>query len=135
MENDYNVHPRLEFINNKSIAEADKDGVIVTHHEGAVIFAAERVIAREYTWVKDTLEKELKALADAVEDQGGLVGHIKAFLTDQSNSAMLSATDGNVQIKETRHPKVMVNIAAIVFVKNEVLLHKKFADMLIKLAS
>lgn len=83
--------------------------------------------------MRATLARELKTLADWIEDQGGMVGHIKAFLKEQGNSAMLSTTGEYVQIKETLNPKVTVNIAIIAFVSNDSQLCLKFAESLEKL--
>ncbi|WP_368292988.1 hypothetical protein [Dehalobacter sp. TBBPA1] len=113
----------------------NQEEITVTHHEGAVIFSAERVIAKEYSWVRDRLNKELQSLAGWVEDQGGLVGHIKAFLIETGYSCMLSTTGGDVQIKETLKPKVTVNIALIVFIKNESELYSKLAETLKEFAN
>lgn len=110
--------------------EADHSEITVTRHEGAIICSVERVIAKEYAVVRDALEKEMKILAEWVEDQGGIVGHIKAFLTENAWSSMLSTTGGDVQIKENRTPKVTVNMAVIVFVKDESLLRAKLVAAL-----
>lgn len=113
-------------------AVTNHEGITVSHHEGAIICSAKLVVAKEYEWVKDTLASELKSLADWVEDHGGIVGHIKAFLTEQGYSSMLSTTGEDVHVKETRKPKVTVNIAIIVFIKNEKQLCLKLAELLEK---
>lgn len=109
------------------------EGITVTHHEGAVICSAERVIAKEYGWVRNSLAMELKKLAEWVEEQGGIVGHIKAFLTELGYTSMLSTTGDDVQIKETWKPKVIVNIAIIAFVGNDGDLCAKLVETLEKL--
>ncbi|WP_368293020.1 hypothetical protein [Dehalobacter sp. TBBPA1] len=113
----------------------NQEEITVTHHEGAVILSTERVIAKEYSWVRDRLNKELQSLAGWVEDQGGLVGHIKAFLTETGYTCMLSTTGEDVQIKETLKPKVTAKITLIVFINNENELYSKLAETLKKLVN
>lgn len=140
MEHDHHEHQAHEESacdcghHHEKSSVTNHEGITVSHHEGAVICSAERVIVKEYRWVRDTLAGELKTLADWVEDQGGMVGHIKAFLTEKGYSSMLSTTGDDVQIKETRMPKVTVNLAIIVFFKNEDLLCLKLAELLEKLS-
>lgn len=60
----------------------DED-IAITHHENAVIVSAEREISGDYTRVKEALTLGLKDLADWVKSQNGLVGHIKAHLSEK----------------------------------------------------
>lgn len=109
------------------------EGIEVSHHEGAIILSVERVITGEYELVRDTLSRELKILADWVEEQGGIVGHIKAFLAENGYTSMLSTTGGEVQIKESRKPKVVMKLAVIAFINDERKIWLKFAESLEKL--
>ena len=100
----------------------DKPGqtdIAITHHENALIVSVEREISGDYNHVKETLALGLEELANWVEDQNGLVGHIKAHLSEKGSSAMLSTTGDAVQIKETSNPGILINLAVIVFVENE----------------
>ncbi|MEA4807613.1 hypothetical protein LNN31_06100 [Acetobacterium wieringae] len=110
------------------------DDLSITHHENAVIVSAEREISGDYQLIKDALVLCLKELADWVESQDGLVGHIKAHLTEKGKSAMLSTTGDTVQIKEAHHPAVILNLAVIVFVADETALANQVAAMLEKLS-
>jgi hypothetical protein len=102
----------------------------ITHHENAIIVSAEREISGEYQQIKDALALGLKELADWVESQNGLVGHIKAHLTEKGKSAMLSTTGDEVQVKEAHHPAVILNLAVIVFVVDEAGLANQVSAML-----
>ncbi|KNZ40223.1 hypothetical protein [Acetobacterium bakii] len=102
----------------------------ITHHENAVIVSAEREISGDYTRIKEALSIGLKSLAGWVENQNGLVGHIKAHLSEKGGSAMLSTTGDEVQIRETANPGVLINLAVIVFVENEVGLTDQVSKML-----
>lgn len=102
----------------------------ITHHENAVIVSAEREIRGDYNRVKEAMTRGLKDLADWVESQNGLVGHIKAHLSEKGYSAMLSTTGDDVQIKESDKQIVTVNLAVIVFVDNEEGLAEQVSQLL-----
>ncbi|MBU4440692.1 MAG: hypothetical protein L6276_02520 [Acetobacterium sp.] len=106
--------------------------ISITHHENAVIVSAEREISGDYAQVKETLALGLKELADWVDNQNGLVGHIKAHLSAKGNSAMLSTTGDAVQIKETEGTGILINLAVIVFVENETGLADQVTQLLKK---
>lgn len=108
------------------------DGISITHHENAVIVSAQREISGDFTQVKETLAHGLKELADWVDSQNGLVGHIKAHLSTKGNSAMLSTTGDAVQIKETDSTSVTINLAVIVFIENETGLADQVTQLLKK---
>ncbi|MBI4857219.1 MAG: hypothetical protein HY818_10830 [Acetobacterium woodii] len=108
------------------------DDVSITHHENAVIVSAEREISGDFTQVKETLALGLKDLADWVDSQNGLVGHIKAHLSTKGNSAMISTTGDAVQIKETDSTSVSINLAVIVFIENETGLADQVTQLLKK---
>lgn len=106
------------------------EDISITHHENAVIVSAEREISGDYILIKETLELGLKALADWVESQDGLIGHIKAHLTEKGKNAMFSTTGDVVHIKETHHPSVTLNLAVIVFVNDEAALADQVSAMI-----
>lgn len=109
------------------------NNISITHHENAVIVSAEQEIPGDYAQAKEVLALGLKKLADWVENQNGLVGHIKAHLSAKGNSAMLSTTGDAVQIKETDSTGVLINLAVIVFVENEAGLADQVARLLDRL--
>lgn len=121
-EHHHHQHPKL-----------DHGDLAITHHENAIIISAEREISGDYLLIKDTLALGLKELADWVESQDGLVGHIKGHLTEKAKSAMLSTTGDGVQIKEAHHPVVILNLAVIVFVADEASLANQVLTMIAKL--
>jgi len=110
------------------------NNISITHHENAVIVSAEREISGDFTQTKETLTLGLKELADWVDNQNGLVGHIKAHLAEKGKSAMLSTTGDEVQVKEIHHPTVILNLAVIVFVADEDGLANHISAMIEKLS-
>lgn len=105
----------------------------ITHHENAIIISAEREISGEYLPIKEAIAVGLNGLADWVESQNGLVGHIKTHLTEKGKSAILSTTGDGVQVNEVYHPKVILNLAVIVFAVDEADLANQVLTILNKL--
>lgn len=114
--------------------ELGHNDLSITHHENAIIVSAEREISGDYQLIKDALALGLKELANWVESQNGLVGHIKAHLTEKGKSTMLSTTGDTVQVKEAHHPAVILNLAVIVFIADEAALANQVSVMIEKLS-
>lgn len=84
-------------------------------HDESIIVSGKREIPGELETVKEKLTKELESLGEWIENQGGIIGHIKAYANGGGKGYMLSNTYGEVQCKETLKSDVHVNIAVIVF--------------------
>lgn len=91
------------------------EGIESHMHDEAVVVSGKREIPGSLEKVKEDLTKELDKLAEWIEDQGGIVGHIKAYLDGAGDGYMLSNTGGGVQCTRAAGTGVHVNIAAIVF--------------------
>lgn len=98
-----------------------------------MIISAEREIPGDYPKIKAALATGLAELAGWVDNQNGLVSHIKAHLLQNGPSAMLSTTGDDVQIKETVQKSVLLNLAVIVFVENEAGLAEQVSQLLINM--
>lgn len=106
----------------RSTAEAISEGLVkmrVSHHEGALICAMEFTVEGEFDEVKEKLSVQLKSLADWLENNNGIVGHIKSFISGDTRSAMLSNTGFDVYARDYTGGTITVDFAAIVYVENE----------------
>ena len=83
-------------------------------HEGASVGTGMLTVTGHYQELKETMRKELKALADRTTEQGGIIGHIKSSLVS-SHTTMLSITEDEVNTISQDTEEIQINIAAIVF--------------------
>ena len=98
---------------------------ILTNNEGALIGTVRCRITGEYAQVTEELEKAVKDLAEEIDRQGGIVGHIKAFVKEENRSCMLSLTEpGEVHRIPADNPAVLAEIANIIFGLSEEEFHK-----------
>ncbi|MDR0839111.1 MAG: hypothetical protein LBN99_05655 [Oscillospiraceae bacterium] len=91
--------------------------VEVTEHEEAIIASgALTLVCPDAEIVKTALGREIDKIALAVDNAGGIVGHVKASLIS-STVDMLSATEPGVaaQIKRSPDAECAINLVAIVF--------------------
>ena len=97
----------------------------IDEHEGALIGTVRCRITGEYAQVTEELEKAVKDLAEEIDRQGGIVGHIKAFVKEENRSCMLSLTEpGEVHRIPADNPAVLAEIANIIFGLSEEEFHK-----------
>ena len=83
-------------------------------HDEARVVSGKLTLAADYDAVKTALAGQLERLAAAVQDRGGIVGHIKASC-DVRTVEMYSVTDREVTVKRTPEQEIRINLAAIVF--------------------
>ena len=97
----------------------------IDEHEGALIGTVRCRIPGDYAQVTEELEQSVKNLAEEIDRQGGIVGHIKAFVKEENRSCMLSLTEpGEVHRIPADHPAVLAEIANIIFGLSEEEFHK-----------
>ena len=97
----------------------------IDEHEGALIGTVRCRIPGDYAQVTEELEKAVKDLAEEIDRQGGIVGHIKAFVKEENRSCMLSLTEpGEVHRIPADNPAVLAEIANIIFGLSEEEFHK-----------
>lgn len=97
----------------------------IDEHEGALIGTVRCRIPGDYAQVTEELEKAVKDLAEEIDRQGGIVGHIKAFVKEENRSCMLSLTEpGEVHRIPADKPAVLAEIANIIFGLSEEEFHK-----------
>ena len=97
----------------------------IDEHEGALIGTVRCRIPGDYAQVTEELEKAVKDLAEEIDRQGGIVGHIKAFVKEENRSCMLSLTEpGEIHRIPADKPAVLAEIANIIFGLSEEEFHK-----------
>lgn len=97
----------------------------IDEHEGALIGTVRCRIPGDYAQVTEELEQAVKNLAEEIDRQGGIVGHIKAFVKEENRSCMISLTEpGEVHRIPADHPAVLAEIANIIFGLSEEEFHK-----------
>lgn len=91
-------------------------GVNVTLHGKAVIGSFSGKIEGTYENTLDEMKRRLQRVAKEVEDSGGLIGHIKAFVKEDAGSCMISLTEkDDLQVKLCNGNRIFINGASIVF--------------------
>ena len=96
-----------------------RDGVKIERHEGALICSLDFDADGDYAGVKAILADIMKALAEKIDAAGDIVGHIKAYMSGDRQSAMLSTTAGDVSVRAIDSERLTINIVAIAFVADE----------------
>jgi hypothetical protein len=107
--------------------------VTVTHHEGAIVGTLEQTVSGNSGEWKVLVREAISGLARWTEEQGGLVGHIKASLQTPEGTLIFSCTGDEVHIRESPDPGTTLAFTAIVFFVNEEQLKKRleaFGDLL-----
>ena len=88
----------------------------ISFHDEAVIATVRCIVPGAYEEAVQALQEAMKKTAAAIEDHGGLIGHVKAFAREENRSCMISIPEADdVQIKEAAAPCVHVECANIVF--------------------
>lgn len=99
--------------------EMPPPGVVTTEihiHDGATVVSGKLVLRGEYEPVREALQTQLGAFADAVQAEGGIIGHIKAS-AEIKTTEMFSVTDAQagVMVKTAPEKQCDIILAAIVF--------------------
>ena len=88
----------------------------MSSHEQAVIATVRCIIPGSYEEAVNALKEAMRKTAAEIEENGGLIGHVKAFAREENRSCMISIPEADdVQVKETASPCVHVECANIVF--------------------
>lgn len=91
------------------------DGITTAFHNNALVCSANKHLTGDLERIKNRIESEALLLDKWVEDQGGITGHIKAILSVNGPVYRISATAGEVDVKELPIKNVHVSLVAIVF--------------------
>lgn len=107
----------------------------ISTHQKAVIGTIKCRIPGSYEKGIEALKKILTDIAREIENLGGIIGHLKAFVREENRSCMFSITEADdIQLKEGRSDALYVEVANIAFGISEThmedILKKYFADHL-----
>jgi hypothetical protein len=91
------------------------DGITSDFHNNALVCSANRHLTGDLEQIKNRLALEAGLLDKWVEEQGGITGHIKAIVSVNDPVCRISATAGEVDVKELPIKNVHVSLVAIVF--------------------
>jgi|GEM_PF-2842154 hypothetical protein len=91
------------------------DGITTAFHNNALVCSANRHVTGDIEQIKKKLLAEASLLDKWVEDQGGITGHIKAIISVNGPVCRISATAGEVDLKELPIRNFHVSLVAIVF--------------------
>lgn len=91
------------------------DGVTTEFHNNALVCSANRHVTGDLEEIKKRLAFETGALDRWVEEEGGITGHIKTIVSANGPVCRISATAGEVDIKELPIKNFHVSLVAIVF--------------------
>lgn len=92
-------------------------GVVYTQvklHDDAKVVSGSLELTGDYDAIRLGLGKGLKQFAAAVNEMGGVIGHIKAS-AEKVQTEMFSVTEEDVMIKTAPEERVSIILAAIVF--------------------
>ena len=90
--------------------------VSVYTHEIATVGSVKCRIGGNYEEVLEKLKHCMKETAEAVEEAGGLIGHVKAFAREEARTCMISITEGeDMQCRQGFAGGIYVESANIVF--------------------
>lgn len=128
MHNHCDRHPSLEMKKGHRhihIIEKEIAGVKVSRHEDALIFNISKEYQLPYQELLTIIAQKLEDLSAWVDENGGLVGHIKGYITDETHSAMVSVTESCCHITRNTNALVKFSLTCIVFgVDKEKMCHK-----------
>lgn len=103
--------------------------VTVSHHEGAIVGTLEQTVSGNAGERKALVRETISGLARWTEEQGGLVGHIKASLQTKEGTAIFSCTGDEVHIREFPDTGGALSFTAIVFCVDEEQLKKRLEEL------
>lgn len=106
------------------------DGITSDFHNNALVCSANRHISGDFEQLKKKLAEEAGLLDKWVEEQGGITGHIKAIVSVNGPVCRISATGGEVDIKELQIINVHVSLVAIVFEVDKTVLEHRIISLL-----
>jgi hypothetical protein len=111
----------VEFSSDTELSKRGKYRIKTTIQEGAFAVSGENTIQHEdCNKIKNIIENEIKALNSWVLDRGGIIGHVKGFLSANNHSVMISSTGDEVychthESAGSINEDVQVSLVLIVF--------------------
>lgn len=91
----------------------------IRKHEGGTIFSYEGSSERPLELLRAPLTSLIAHIQEEVEQQGGIIGHIKAYLSDSGASAVFSSVGEEIHITSPCQRETSIHFTAIVFACSE----------------
>ena len=89
--------------------------ITITTHDMSIVGSYAFSIEKKYDEAQLLLDQMLKQVAKEVENSGGIIGHIKAFLKADGESCMISITEEESNKRSLKAECCKVEGVAIVF--------------------
>jgi hypothetical protein len=89
--------------------------VTVQHHEGSTILSCTSTSGESLEVIRPKITSLIQMIQLEVESQDGLVGHIKAYVTDSGAADAFSGTGDTVYTSHIREHITQIHFTAIIF--------------------
>ncbi|KNZ41889.1 hypothetical protein [Acetobacterium bakii] len=89
--------------------------ITVTTHDTSIVGSYKFTIEKPYEEAEIVLDELLRHVAKDVTALGGIIGHIKAFLTSKGKSCMISITEDDSDKHHIESSHCVIEGVAIVF--------------------
>ena len=96
----------------------------ITHHGDAIICSFETILDCGLEEAKEKVLTAIKMVEQLVNEENGLIGHIKAHIKESGRSISISTTGGPATIMNGISTETEVSFTAIVFFVNEIILRE-----------
>ena len=113
-EHDHEHDHEHEHSHEKPLIDEDGLSLGLLDHNGSLVASYRLALKCTADEAKERLSAFAKTVAAAVDEQGGLVGHIKAFAREQGDGFRVSLTTDTVDIADFPNQSVQVDGVAIV---------------------
>lgn len=91
-------------------------GVEIAEHEGALIGTVSgHISASDIENAKDILSSEMKRLGALINESGGVIGHIKAIVSEEGRGYQISVTDEEAVMRTLMPSSYHADVAVIIF--------------------
>ncbi len=111
---------------------SDKKTFHVHVHDGATVASGVFTVPLKYQAVVVYMQNQLKLIAEWVDAEGGIIGHIKAYLKRSDANTLMSITDCDeeVSVKKNERESVEISFTAIVYAIKPDVLDSRLSEMI-----
>jgi len=90
------------------------EGMKVDEKDGVVSIAGVRIVSGDYDALEEQAITEMEIFAQWVEQQGGMVGHIKTYLEERGSASSLTCVGSEVHVARTKEGNTNVILSAAI---------------------